>query len=93
MLDFDAFTTWLQEILLYIPQKVYEWISAVIVDAINALFLACSVCDFSNLDGNLAALPLSVLFILSWFKVGTGLTTIAAAYFVRFLIRRLPVVG
>ncbi len=80
-------------ILLYIPQKVFEYLTDGLNSGIDAIFAACSVCDFSQLGSNLAALPLATLLILGWFKIGTGLTIIAAAYGVRFLIRRIPFIG
>lgn len=93
MPDFNAITAWLLSVLLYIPQKLYEMITDVLITTITAIFNACTVCDFSSLNANLAALPVAVLFILSWFKIGTGLTIIVSCYMVRFFIRRLPVIG
>lgn len=93
MPDLHAFGAWLLGILLYIPQKVFEYLTDGLITGIDAIFAACTVCDFSNLGSNLAALPLATLFILGWFKIGTGLTFIFAAYGMRFLIRRIPFIG
>lgn len=93
MPDLTDFADWLLAILLYIPQKLIEFVTDALMAGIDALFSACTVCDFSSLNANLAALPLATLFILGWFKIGTGLTIISAAYGVRFLIRRLPIIG
>lgn len=93
MPDLHAFGEWLLSLLLYIPQKIYELITDVVVGLIDSIFALCSACDFSTLGSNLAALPVATLFILGWFKIGTGLTIITSAYTVRFLIRRLPFFG
>ena len=89
MPDLHAFGAWLLSILLYVPQKIFEFLSDWLVSAIDTVMIL----DFSQLGSNLAALPLATLFILGWFKIGTGLTIIAAAYGVRFLIRRIPFIG
>jgi hypothetical protein len=89
MPDLHAFGAWLLSILLYVPQKIFESLSDWLVSAIDTVMIF----DFSQLGSNLAALPLATLFILGWFKIGTGLTIIAAAYGVRFLIRRIPFIG
>ena len=93
MPNLHAFGDWLLAILLYIPQKIIEFLTDAVLSGIDAIFAACSVCDFSSLGSNLAALPVATLFILGWFKIGTGLTIITSAYLVRFLIRRLPFIG
>lgn len=93
MPDLHAFGTWLLGILLYVPQKIIEFLTDALMTGIDAIFAACSVCDFSQLGTNMAALPIATLFMLSWFKIGTGLTIITSAYVVRFLIRRLPFIG
>jgi len=93
MPDLSAFGTWLIDALMYVPRKVYEMMTDSLVTMIDAIFAACSVCDFSHLDSNLVALPVGVLFVLSWFKIGSGITMIFAGYAVRFAIRRLPFIG
>jgi hypothetical protein len=89
MPDLHAFGEWLLSILLYVPQKIVEFLTDWLVSAIDTVMIF----DFSGLGSNLAALPMATLFILGWFRIGTGLTIIAAAYGVRFLIRRIPFIG
>jgi len=93
MPNLHAFGDWLLTALLYVPRAIFSLIVDALNAAIDAIFLACSVCDFASLGANFAALPVATLFIMGWFKVGTGLTIISAAYGVRFLIRRLPFIG
>jgi hypothetical protein len=93
MPNLHDFGAWLLGILLYIPQKIFEYLTDALISGIDSIFAVCSVCDFSTLPSNLAALPVATLFILGWFKIGTGLTIISASYVVRFLIRRIPLIG
>jgi hypothetical protein len=93
MPDLHAFGVWLLSILLYIPQKIIELLTDALLSLIDTIFAFCTICDFSGLGSGFAALPSGALFVLGWFKVGTGLTLIVSAYIVRFLIRRLPFVG
>lgn len=93
MPNLHAFGDWLLTALLYVPRVVFSLLVDGLNAAIDAIFLACTVCDFAALGSNFAALPVATLFIMGWFKVGTGLTMISSAYGVRFLIRRLPFIG
>jgi len=93
MPDLAAFGNWILTALLYVPQKIYEMLTDSLIVMFNGIFAVCTVCDFSNLNSNLAALPVGVLFILSWFKVGSCLTILSGSYLVRFLIRRIPFIG
>ena len=92
MPDLHAFGVWLMGILLYIPQKVFEYITDGLISGIDALFAACSVCDFSQLSSNMAALPLATLYVLGWFKVGTGLTVFVGMEVLRRELRLIKFV-
>jgi len=93
MPDLAGFGDWLLTALLYVPRKIYELFTDSAIELINAAFALCSSCDASGVNTALAAMPQAVMFILSWFKLGSGLTIIVSAYTVRFLIRRIPGVG
>lgn len=47
----------------------------------------------SSAAGHVGAIPSSVLWFLDPFEVPYGLMVVSGAYLVRFLIRRLPIVG
>lgn len=93
MPNLAEFGDWLITALLYVPRKIYELFTDSAIELIDAAFSLCSTCDVSGVNTALATLPLAVMFILSWFKLGSGLTLIVSAYTVRFLIRRIPGVG
>jgi hypothetical protein len=82
----DAIT----EVLLYIPRKVFGWL----MDGLSALINSVPVPQFmTDLAGNASAIPPEVMFFVEPFGIDTGAAIIVTAYTLRFLIRRLPVVG
>lgn len=46
-----------------------------------------------SLAGNAAAISPTILYFAAPLQLGTGLAWIVSAYVLRFLIRRLPVIG
>lgn len=90
---FQKFGAWLLEVLLYIPKKIYETFCDSIIALIDGIFALCPSCDIANINGALGSIPSGVWWFLSWFNFGQGIVIISSAYLVRFLIRRLPVIG
>jgi hypothetical protein len=86
---FDSALEWLLEGIEWIFIKVFSGV----VDAVLAAFNAVS----GLLPASLASQPPTIVGGIAWavepFALGQGLTLIGGAYLVRFLIRRLPVVG
>ena len=81
---------WLKDLLLWIPRKLTE----LILDGLAALIEAVPVPDWLNNAGNfLASIDPTVLYFLEAFQFAQGLTIVLAAYVIRFLIRRIPVIG
>lgn len=70
------------------------WAFGGIMDAIGELLHKVPVPAWaSDLGSNWANLSGQVGYWLEPFQVGTGVTIILSAYGIRFLIRRLPIVG
>ena len=46
-----------------------------------------------NINSALSSLPSGVLYFMSLFKLGTGLEIVLSAYVVRFIIKRIPIIG
>lgn len=81
---------WLKELLLWIPLKVWDGL----LDALAGVVEAIPVPSFmENLDSFFASIPSGVAFFLGGLNLGTCVSMIIAAYVIRFLIRRLPVIG
>src|SRR5688572_10876774 len=76
----------------------FEWcvvkVFVLLFDAIVALLALIPVPDWlTNLASNVTAIDSGILFFMQPLQVGTGISWIFGAYLLRFLIRRLPVVG
>jgi len=84
------FAEWLLDVLLFIPKQVWEWL----LEAVAAMINAIPVPDWiQDVGAVFAAIPADVIWFLDPFRLGLGLSLIGTAYTIRFLIRRLPVVG
>lgn len=74
-------------------------IKVIVVGAIVAAFewlvevVRSFMPDVSILTTAMNAIPDSIWYFLDLFKFGTGVAIIAGAYAVRFMIRRIPVIG
>jgi len=93
MPDLPGFAKWLIDLLLYIPKKIYEMLTDMIINMIDYIFSTCTVCNFSNINTSLTGMAQGVIWMLGWFRFDYGLSVVLGAYLIRFLIRRLPVVG
>lgn len=85
---FQDIVLWFQDFFLYIPRWVYSHlVTDMIIPLLNWVFSL-----LPNFDQTTNFMQ-SIAYFLGPFQLGTGLTMIVAAYVIRFLIRRLPVVG
>lgn len=81
---------WTVDLLLWIPQKLYE----LILDGFAAVIEAIPVPDFmSSLGSLLAGMDPAIAYFAAPLQLGTGMTWVFSALVIRFLIRRLPVIG
>lgn len=73
-----------------LPQWVFHQLSEGIVSFFNAI----PVPDFFHQAGNaMRSIPPEVLFFASMFRLDFGVTTVLLASLIRFVIRRLPIIG
>ena len=75
-----------------------EWIlvkwALMVLDALLAILSLIPVPEWlSNLSGNVALIDSGILFFVAPFQFGTGVAWIISAYLIRFLIRRIPLIG
>lgn len=96
----DSLFTFVNDFILYIPRKIWEYI----VDLIEYL-LTCDICGSSNtlnliveyIQGfqvsGYGEVFQSVLWFMNIFHVSEGFRMLVCAFLLRFLIRRLPVFG
>ena len=84
------FAEWLKDVLLWVPRKLW----AELLDGLAAILSAIPVPDFVSVaQGALSSLPSSVVFFLDKFEFASGVSMIMGAYLLRFLIRRIPLIG
>lgn len=87
---FEEILEWVKDFFLWVPRKLWEEM----LDGIASFFEALPVPDFiiqatnafSGIGGN-------VLFFAQKFAVGEGIAMVLAAYLLRFLLRRIPLIG
>lgn len=91
--DLPGFAQWLLGLITWIPKKVYELFTDMIYNMIDGFFSVCTVCDFSAIPTSVSALPAGIIYLAGWFHFGLGLSIVTGSYLIRFLIRRLPVIG
>lgn len=80
----------LLDVVLFIPKQVFKWWTEAMVYMINlvpAPFTSADVTSALNGVGG------DVLYFLTVFEFGYGLTAIFTAYGARFLLRRIPGIG
>jgi len=87
---FEAVVTWVVTFFQWLAVKVFT----LIFDALVAVLSLIPVPEWlSSISGNISGLSGGILFFIEPFQLGTGLSWIVSAYLLRFLIRRIPVIG
>jgi len=84
----DEVLQWLLDVLLWVPRKLYQLILEGLLTVFNAIPVPAWA---EGLD--LDWIPAGMAYFLEPFSIGFGITCITSAYLLRFLIRRVPVVG
>jgi hypothetical protein len=95
---------WLKGILNFLGEMLgwvvdfFQWlfvkVAVLVFDAIIAVLSLIPVPEWmANLSSNMGSIGSGFLFFIAPFEFGTGMTWVVSAYLLRFLIRRLPVVG
>jgi len=91
MFDFlSPVIEWWWEAVTLLPRLIWDGITS----ALAAVIEDIPVPDFmADIPGLWAQVPAGVWWGLNMFEVPAGLSMIAAALVLRFIIRRLPVIG
>lgn len=84
------FAEWLKELLLWIPRQIWESILAALAAVLEAIpvpdFISTAQGYFNGVGGN-------VLWVLNLFAVPQGMAMVMSALILRFLVRRIPLIG
>lgn len=87
---FNEILEWLKEFFLWIPRKIW----AEILDAFAGFFESLPVPEFIiQASSAFAGISGNILFFAQMFAVGEGITMILGAYVLRFVLRRIPLIG
>lgn len=86
----DAYNFLIDEFFLGFPKWVFQQVCEGIIEFFNALpvpsFFLTAADAFSGL-------PSTVVFFLDALQVGPGVAMVLGAYLLRFIIRRIPLIG
>lgn len=86
----SRFLDWLLDLFLWLPRKLWE----LFLDGLAAFIEWIPVPDFMTDLGSLfASLDPGILYFAQAMELGAGVTMILGAAVIRFVIRRIPVVG
>lgn len=86
----EEIIAWLKDLLLWVPQKLY----ALVLDGLATVVEAIPVPDFmTSLGSWIGALDPGIAYFAAPLQFGTGMSIVFGALVLRFLIRRIPVIG
>lgn len=80
--------TWLKDLLLWLPLKLYQLLLEALTTVLNAIPVPAWA---ENLNMNWV--PSNLAYWLDPFNIPLALTCITGGYVLRFVIRRIPVIG
>lgn len=89
--------TWLSDaydsmvkFLLELPQ----WTFAKFADALVAYYNSIPVPDFFAMaQSAFSSIPAEVIFFAEAFQIGPGVSMVLGSYLLRFILRRIPIIG
>lgn len=91
LIDFlSDILVWLKDVLLWVPNKLAELILDGLATLIESIPVPTWLTNASTFLGNIDP---TIAFFLEGFQFAQGLLIVFAAYVLRFLIRRIPVIG
>ncbi|MEW3788581.1 DUF2523 family protein [Pseudomonas aeruginosa] len=71
-----------------------QWVFQQIVSGVVKFFEWLPVPDFFVTAGNaFQGIPPSVVYFANAFQIGPGVTMVLGAYLLRFILRRIPIIG
>jgi hypothetical protein len=85
----NEFAIWLWQAL----QDAALWVWRGILDAMATLLESLPIPEWAQAENALAGIPCEVAYFVEPLQLGFGIAVVGSAIFLRFLIRRLPIVG
>lgn len=93
----SEFTSWLIELVTWAATSIYESVSTALGGVLAGVF--DTICQESclgainSINAGLASTPPLMLWAFGVFQIPLGVSIILGAYIVRFIIRRIPIIG
>lgn len=87
----NDFAQWLLDLLLWVPRQVFSAIVAAFAALLNAIPVPDFVADLGPAFTSLFAGTTG--YFLDLMQLPYGIGVVSSAYVLRFLIRRIPVIG
>lgn len=85
-----GFKDWLRDLLLWVPKKLWE----LFLDGVAAVLEAIPVPSWlSGAGAVFDAIPDGVIYFAQALQLPAGLSMVLGAYVLRFIIRRIPIIG
>lgn len=81
---------WLLQFVTWCAIELFKIILVALAAILNAIPVPTW---FSGASGAIASIPPGVLYFTSTLHIGTGVGIMVAAYTIRFIIRRIPIIG
>ncbi|MET0082676.1 MAG: hypothetical protein ABW079_06650 [Sedimenticola sp.] len=86
----SKFASWIKELFVWLGQKIFEGI----MDASATIVEAIPVPDFVDQAGaKIGQIGSDIGYWIGPFELDYGLSAIISAYTLRFIIRRIPLIG
>lgn len=85
-----GFKDWLRDLLLWVPKKLWELFMDAVVSVLEAIPVPGWLSDAGNVLDNI---PPGVVYFAQALQLPAGLAILLSAYAIRFVIRRIPVIG
>lgn len=90
LIDFlEEILAWLLDVIIWAAETLWE----LVLSAVAAVLLAIPVPEWLVGASPFASLDPGVVFFAEAFELPEGIAIILGAYVIRFLIRRIPVIG
>lgn len=84
------FTDWILEAVQWLGKKIFS----AIMDALGTFLSAIPIPDFINQAGSyFGGIPSNIAWAIQFFAVNEGLSMVTAALILRFILRRIPLIG
>jgi len=86
----EAALEWVLAVVTWLPKQVAAWLAEGLVAAIHAIPVPQFLLNAPNV---FAALPPGVVWFANMLAVPEGVAIVMTGYAIRFLIRRIPLIG